>query len=105
MKTLDNFVWPEDGSMQSATFYKRHEDMSPDGHIALVVEEDGDVILIVQNSSKGGKIGQDGQRASVQFCTFGGGGQSRHTRNALLYLIQAIQQDNAETPQYRKAKD
>jgi hypothetical protein len=94
------FTWPEDGSMQTRTFYERYEDMSPDGKLQLVVEEDGDVIVIVQSGDTG-QLGQTGQRASVQFCTFGGGGQSQHVRDALLHLIQAIQKDNAERPQHR----
>lgn len=96
---LPQFVFPEDGSVECREFYTRYEDMSPDGYLQVIVEDDGDVILVVNGS---GFDPDDFHRVSVQFCTFGGGGRSPAVRNALLHLIQAIQQDNVEKPQYKE---
>ena len=95
---LPQFVFPDDGSLETVTAYERYEDMSPDGYLQMMVEDDGDVILVVYGT---GLDQTEYHRVSLQFCTFGGGGQSATVRNALLHLIQAIQQDNAERPQHR----
>lgn len=96
----NNFIWPKDGSMETMISYRRYEDMSPDGYISLMVEEDGDVILMVQQGEVSGGL-DNFHMATVQFCHAFGGGQSPNVRNALLHLIQAIQQDNKERPQNR----
>lgn len=77
------------------TLYERVEDMSPDGKLQLIVQEDGDIIVsVIENHEHRGF-----QWASVEFCTLGsGGGRSRHTREALRALIIAIQKDNEERP-------
>jgi hypothetical protein len=69
----------------------RLEDMSPDGHLRVSLDNDNDVSVQVF----------DGERfASVEFCNAGGGGggQSSHTRRALIELMRAIEADNAERP-------
>lgn len=69
----------------------RLEDMSPDGHLRVTLDNDNDVCVEVF----------DGKRfCSVEFCNpgGGGGGQSSHTRAALIALMCAIEQDNAESP-------
>lgn len=78
---------------------ERFEDMSPDGRLALMQQEDGDVILVIipphdKYSPK--------PMLSVEFCSCGsGGGQSPHTLGALRNLMEAIRKDNAENPQCR----
>jgi len=75
------------------TLYSRNEDMSPDGKLELIMQDDGDVIVIVD--------GYDGmenkKRVSVEF-TFpgGGGGRSPNTRKALIELAHAMELDNKE---------
>lgn len=79
-------------------FQKRYEDMSPDGRLSFIMEDDGDVILSIYD-------GERKQMASVQFCTtFGGGGQSPRVREAILRLALAIKLDNDEAPQDRERK-
>lgn len=77
------------------TFYERREDMSPDGKLTLIVQDDGDIIVgIVGRSMMNNKV-----LGTVEFCTVGsGGGRSPHTREALRNLIIAIQRDNLERP-------
>jgi hypothetical protein len=72
----------------------RAEDMSPDGRLRIWQQEDGDFIVeVVPESAK------QEPSASVEFCTVGsGGGRSPHTRLALAALMEAIRQDNAESP-------
>ena len=80
--------------------YKRYEDMSQLGHIQLLVEDDGDVILTVYPDPDAGQhFG-----TSAQFCTVAGGGQSHKTRMALIQLIEAIKEDNIKYPQCRGAE-
>jgi hypothetical protein len=82
-------------AIQARTLYERHEDMSPDGKLMLLVEDDGDIIVSVI----GRGLTDELRRAQVQFCTVGsGGGRSQHTRTALRSLILAIQKDNEERP-------
>lgn len=72
-------------------FYERPEDMSRDGRLRVMIEDDGDVI--VQVTSEGRHF------AAVQFCTIGsGGGRSPRVRAALLELARAIKADNEERP-------
>jgi len=72
--------------------YLRREDMSPDGKLCMVMEDDGDICLSVIS-------GNGGRNTGIQFCTVGsGGGKSRHTLEALRNLMQAIHLDNEENP-------
>ena len=73
----------------------RYEDMSPDGHLTLHQQPDGDFILQVWPSLED----QFASPVSVEFCTCGsGGGRSPHTRKALKQLFEAMQKDNEENP-------
>jgi len=66
---------------------RRTEDMSPDGSLELIREDDGDIIVTVRKSGERG-VGQ-----SVQFCTANGGGRSHHTWIALVALFEAMGRD------------
>lgn len=67
---------------------RRREDMSPDGTLELIREEDGDIIVAVRES------GEKGFGSQVQFCTSQGGGSSFNTWIALCHLMRAMQEDN-----------
>lgn len=70
---------------------ERIEDMSRNGTLTLLAQREGDVIIEIRD--------QDGQSASVEFCSCSnGGGRSPHTLLALHRLIEAIKQDNKENP-------
>lgn len=72
--------------------YLRKEDMSPDGKLCMVMEDDGDICLSIIR-------GNNGRNRDVQFCSIGsGGGKSRHTLEALRNLMHAIELDNKEYP-------
>jgi hypothetical protein len=71
----------------------RKEDMSPDGRLRILMEDDGDMIVVVVPASDERNPSQ-----SVQFCTMQGGGNSLHTRKALVALMAAMRLDNAERP-------
>lgn len=66
----------------------RLEDMSPNGHLRVALDESGDACVEVF----------DGENfARVEFCTAGaGGGGSPRTRLALIALMVAIEEDNKE---------
>ena len=77
---------------------KRYEDMSRHGQLRLYRQEDGDIIISVIQDPQA----RVSAMPCVEFCSPGaGGGQSRHTRAALVQLMEAIWLDNEETPQYR----
>jgi len=82
---------------------KRFEDMSPTGHLMMHQQEDGDIIVCAvpdTEECKRGHLPPFG--IAVEFCScIGGGGQSPHTRKALIELWKAIERDNAENPQWR----
>lgn len=66
----------------------RLEDMSPNGHLRLTLDADGDVCVEVFDGE---------QFARVEFCNgAGGGGQSPRVRAALLAVMVAMEEDNAE---------
>jgi hypothetical protein len=68
----------------------RYGDMSPSAHLRVGLDTDNDVYLSVWDESGG---------ASIEFCTPGaGGGDSPATRMALIALMLAIEQDNAQRP-------
>jgi hypothetical protein len=72
--------------------YRRQGDMSPDGELQILVEDDGDVILTIRPDGWKGDISK--RPASVQFCTVGsGGGKSPQTWNALRELARAMRAD------------
>ena len=86
----------------------RKEDMSPDGRLRVWRQDDGDMIVEVlkfydDNGSplKDSRGNRTMERASVEFCTFNGGGHSPHTLQALRALMDAIKKDNEEEPMGR----
>jgi len=76
---------------------ERYEDMSPDGKLRLIRQEDGDVIIVVEVDPREDSV----FGTQVEFCTHGGGGQSPRTLKALVNLMEAMKQDNEEALQYR----
>jgi hypothetical protein len=68
----------------------RKGDMSPVGHLRVGLDSDNDVYLSIYDG--------DGS-CSVEFCCPGsGGGKSARTREALIALMIAMEQDNLDTP-------
>lgn len=85
-----NNEWPK--WVESA---ERYEDMTPQGRLHLIRQQDGDVILVV--------IGDDFQQVALEFCTpMTGGGSSEHTHKALCALMVAMEKDNQERKQDRE---
>lgn len=79
--------------MQSEKRYLRYEDMSPDGAVTVLRQEDGDVILgVIARPFRSGRL----LNLSVEFCVEGG--RSPHTWRALIALADAIERDNRENP-------
>lgn len=65
-------------------------DMDPRLALRVGLDDDSDVYLSITN-------GLDG----IEFCTIGnGGGKSPRTRDALIALMQAMREDNAEDPSH-----
>lgn len=76
--------------------YSRIEDMSPDGKLKLFIQNDGDIVVSIYGRNMGEMIS-----AQVEFCSTGsGGGRSPKTRDALVDLMRAIEEDNAKRPIY-----
>lgn len=70
----------------------RYGDMSQTAHIRVGLDGDSDVYVSVYDDQGG---------ASIEFCTqYAGGGKSPRTREALIALMIAIEEDNAETPSF-----
>jgi hypothetical protein len=68
----------------------RYGDMSSKAHLRVGLDNDNDVYVSVRDESAG---------ASIEFCTPGsGGGSSPKTRRALIALMCAIEEDNADRP-------
>ena len=68
----------------------RFGDMSPSAHMRVGLDGDNDVYVSVWDETGGG---------SIEFCTPGaGGGSSSRTRQALIDLMVAMEEDNAERP-------
>jgi hypothetical protein len=89
-------------SMDDHRVCERFEDMSPRGKLVLIQQPDGDIIVSIHPSDLE-DFNRKGLFQSAEFCTVGtGGGQSPRTREALLELMNAIDEDNRESPQYRK---
>ena len=66
----------------------RLEDMSPDGSLSLLQQDDGDIIVTVKES------GEKGFGSSVEFCL--SGTRSPKTREALRLLMGAMREDAGE---------
>lgn len=70
--------------------FERREDMGQ-GRLILMLDGDSDVLVTVVNNK--------GQSATVEFCTrLSGGGRSPKTREALIQLCRAIQEENESAP-------
>ncbi|MBK7786954.1 MAG: hypothetical protein IPJ57_20970 [Gemmatimonadetes bacterium] len=68
----------------------RYGDMSPHEHLRVSLDGDHDVMVSVWDDCSG---------ASIEFCTAGlGGGKSPRTRDALIALMCAIEDDNEKDP-------
>ena len=68
--------------MQPNRFYKKTDDDNS-GNLCLIMEQDGDIIITIDNHEK--------KPLSLQFCS--SGGNSFHTRKALKELALAIEKD------------
>jgi hypothetical protein len=67
----------------------RKEDMSPDGHLRLTLQDDGDVLVTAMD--------HHGNATTVEFCSTGsGGGGSPRTLQAVRNLFIAMAQDNED---------
>lgn len=85
---LTEHFWPP--SLKTDTTYaRRHDDTDGqnEGYIGVHIDASGDVWFQADTTH------------SLRFRTWGGGGQSLRTRNALLILADAIRLDNQELPQ------
>lgn len=84
---MDLLVEPSDEiQLPSSRDTARLEDMSPNGHLRVSLDNCGDVSVEVFNGEA---------FASVEFCSgAGGGGKSPRVRRALIALMVAIEQDN-----------
>jgi len=73
---------------------KRYEDMSQIGHLHLMLDDDGDVIISVAEQGLDGLIEYT---TNIEFCTIGqGGGGSMRTYQALRNLMVAMHEDNQD---------
>lgn len=72
---------------------KRQEDMSPDGFLELIQQDDGDIIVSITEAGD-----PDGHRrfADVEFTL--SGGHSHHTLEALRNLMDAMKRDDDGVP-------
>lgn len=69
----------------------RTEDMSPDGQLTLIQQDDGDIIVSIRSAKRCGIQ----TWADVEFCIPGmGGGASPETHRALRDLMAAMRADN-----------
>jgi hypothetical protein len=76
--------WPKGNQV------KRREDMSPTGTLIVGLDSDNDVLVSIVGAS-------DPDFATVEFCNGGGGGgKSPRTRRALIALMVAMEQDDAD---------
>lgn len=64
----------------------RPDDMSPDGMLTLIWQDDGDIIVAVKPA------GHKGLGYSVEFCN--SGGHSNETLSALHALFRAMEKDD-----------
>jgi len=76
---------------------RRVEDMSPDGSLELLLQDDGDVIVTVREA------GEKGFGQSVEFCS--SGGHSYQTLDALRALAMAMEADASYDEARGKRRD
>lgn len=74
----------------------RMGDMAPPGrtHMTVMLDCDGDACVSIWDQEGAGH----GARASIEFCTSFGGGDSPETRKALIALAVAMNEDNKLRP-------
>jgi hypothetical protein len=74
----------------------RKEDMSPEGKLRILMQDDGDMIVECLEWNDRTKLIE--RTAAVEFCTHAGGGRSPKTRMALLQLAHAMAEENKADP-------
>lgn len=73
----------------------RREDMSPNGYMRLLMEQDGDIVVWIAEGEDDGSPCRT--FAQVQFTApWGGGGRSPKTHAALRELMRAMAEDNRD---------
>lgn len=77
----------------------RFEDMSPRGHLRLLQQEDGDIIVAIVPDPDEPPVSI--WSVSCEFCTMPGGGQSPKVLMALRNLMDAMDEENLSRPQNR----
>jgi hypothetical protein len=76
--------------MSDMKIVKRTEDMSTIGSLDLLLDDDGDIFVTVREYDNGHI-----NASSVEFCIPGyGGGHSPKTYDALINLMNAMEEDN-----------
>lgn len=80
---------------------ERRDDMSRTGKLSVMRQDDGDIIVSIakydNTKDDASEVHYEDGWISVEFCSlFSGGGRSKHTLDALRFLMQAIQKDNEE---------
>lgn len=74
----------------------RREDMSQRGELSLIMQDDGDIIVSCLGKESVGDLYSE---SHVEFCSIGaGGGKSPKVREALIQLMNAIDEDNIRNP-------
>lgn len=86
---LQEITWPKERRVG------RMGDMAPPGktHMTVMLDCDNDVCVSIWDMEAG-----EGKLAGIEFCAIRGGGVSTNTRIALINLMVAMEQDNAESP-------
>lgn len=67
-------------------------------HMRVGFDADGDVWIEVWEHREGEEFGRS---SVIEFCTYTGGGRSPRTREALIALMVAMEEDNREEPARR----
>jgi hypothetical protein len=91
-RVLENPFWIP--TLATNTCYQRtHDDHDGtwSGKLNVMVDQMGDIWMTVDKPTTFG--------FSLRFRTYGGGGRSPRTRNALMLLAEAIRLDNLEKPE------
>lgn len=74
----------------------RYSDMNPDDRLRIMQQEDGDMIVSIVTLPKEPYINST---MAVEFCTRAGGGRSPKTLLALKALMEAMKEDEKDSPQ------
>ncbi len=88
--------------IQAGRNISRKEDMSPRGYLQLYMEHDSDIIVTVSEDDE--DMDRSGF-ATVQFCTYSGGGKSQRTLAALRQLAEAMALDSKEDQSRKGVND